>query len=290
MPKDFPRMRIRVMTEQDIPAGVRLNTLSGWNQTSADWERFLVSSPQGCFVMEDGMKVVGTAATICYENRFAWIGMVLVDPEYRKQGIGTQLLNKTIEHLDHSNISTTKLDATPLGKPLYTKLGFISEFEIERWILKRPATIPTIPSSLPAPLTERQEREVFKLDRESFGADRSFLLRSLCKQAPELAMTIWQDGMPPSFAFGRNGLFADHLGPCMATSPAALDQLLRGFLARSSRETLIVDCIKSNPGAVESLAALGFAFSRPLTRMVRGPNAYPGRPDSLWAILGPEFG
>ena len=163
-------MRIRVMTEQDIPAGLRLNTLSGWNQTSADWERFLASSPQGCFVMEDGTKVVGTAATICYENRFAWIGMVLVDPEYRKQGIGTQLLNKSIEHLDHSNISTIKLDATPLGKPLYAKLGFVNEFEIERWVLKRPpGTILTIPSSPTAPLTEYQEKLIFTLDTEITG-------------------------------------------------------------------------------------------------------------------------
>jgi len=291
MPKGFFTMRIRVMTKQDIPAGLRLNTLSGWNQTSADWERFLVSSPRGCFVMEDGNNVVGTAATICYENRFAWIGMVLVDPQYRKQGIGTQLLNKTIEHLDHANISTIKLDATPLGKPLYTKLGFISEFEIERWILKRPpSTISTIPSTPPAALTEDQQQEIFTLDRKCFGADRSLLLRSLCEQAPELAITAWQNGVPPCFAFGRHGLFADHLGPCMATSRAAAENLLREFLTRSSRETLIVDCIKSNPGVVESLAALGFVPSRPLTRMVRGPNAYPGRPDSLWAILGPEFG
>jgi len=291
MPKGFSQMRIRVMTKQDIPAGLRLNTLSGWNQTSADWERFLASSPQGCFVMEDGNKVVGTAATICYENRFAWIGMVLVDPEYRKQGIGTQLLNKTIEHLDHATISTIKLDATPLGKPLYTKLGFISEFEIERWILKRPpGAISTIPSTPPAPLTEDQQQEIFTLDRKCFGADRSFLLRSLCDEAPELAITAWQDGMPQCFAYGRHGLFADHVGPCMATSRVAAEKLLSEFLARSSRDILIVDCIKSNPGVVESLAALGFAPSRPLTRMVRGPNAYPGRPDSLWAILGPEFG
>ena len=284
-------MRIRVMTKQDIPAGLRLNTLSGWNQTSADWERFLVSSPRGCFVMEGGNNVVGTAATICYENRFAWIGMVLVDPEYRKQGIGTQLLNKTIEHLDHSNISTIKLDATPLGKPLYAKLGFVNEFEIERWVLKRPpGTISTIPSTPPAPLAEDQQQEIFTLDRKCFGADRSFLLRSLCDQAPELALTAWQNGVPPCFAFGRHGLFADHLGPCMATSRAAAENLVREFLTRSSRDILIVDCIKSNPGVVESLAAIGFVPSRPLTRMVRGANAYPGRPDSLWAILGPEFG
>src|SRR5258705_1343843 len=286
MPKGFSQMRIRVMTKQDIPAGLRLNTLSGWNQTSADWKRFLVSSPQGCFVMEDGNNVVGTAATICYENRFAWIGMVLVDPQYRKQGIGTQLLNKTIEHLDHSNIFTIKLDATPLGKPLYAKLGFISEFEIERWILKRPpGTISTTPSTPPAPLPEDQQQEIFTLDRKCFGADRSFLLRSLCEQAPELAITAWQNRLPTCFAFGRHGLFADHLGPCMATSRVAAKKLLSEFLARSSREILIVDCIKSNPGVVESLAALGFVPSRPLTTLGRGPDGLPARPDSPWALF-----
>src|SRR5215470_8030683 len=101
----FP-MHLRIMTEQDVPDGVRLNSLSGWNQVDADWKRFLSSSPRGCFVMEHDGKVVGTATTICYENRFAWIGMVLVDPDYRKQGIGTQLLKRTIDYLDQVHIVT----------------------------------------------------------------------------------------------------------------------------------------------------------------------------------------
>jgi|SRR5437016_6286562 len=284
-------MRLRIMTKQDIPAGLRLNTLSGWNQTAVDWDRFLANSPRGCFVMEDDTQVVGTAATISYENRFAWIGMVLVDPEYQKQGIGTQLLEKTIDYLDHSHIPTMKLDATPLGKPIYTKLGFVSEYEIERWILKRPPrAVSTTPRSTFARLTEFQMQQIFRLDRESFGADRSSLLRSLCDETPELAMAVWQSGIPECFAFGRRGLFADHFGPWMATSRVAAEKLLREFLARSSRDTLIVDCIKSNPVSVESLAACGFVLSRPLTRMVRGRNAYPGRPDCFCAILGPEFG
>src|SRR5215470_16986887 len=99
-------MRLRMMHEQDVPAGLRLNTLAGWNQTAADWRRFLGNSPRGCFVMEHDGKVIGTATTICYENRFAWIGMVLVDPDYRKQGIGTQLLKRTIDYLDQVHIVT----------------------------------------------------------------------------------------------------------------------------------------------------------------------------------------
>jgi hypothetical protein len=35
--------------------------------------------------MEDGAMVVGTATTLCYDHRFAWIGMVLVDPGFRNR-------------------------------------------------------------------------------------------------------------------------------------------------------------------------------------------------------------
>jgi GNAT superfamily N-acetyltransferase len=282
-------MRIRVMTEKDVPAGLRLNTLAGWNQTTADWDCFLKQSPAGCFVMECKAKIVGTATTITYENRFAWVGMVLVDPEYRKQGIGTQLLKKAIDYLEQSRVLTMKLDATPLGKPLYTKLGFVSEYEIERWVLKRPPT-DTI-SSASVRLTSVQLDQICKLDRELFGADRSFLLRSLHEQSPELAMAVWQDGKPDeSYCFGRRGLFADHLGPWMARSRGAADRLLNEFLAQSSRDTLIVDCLKSNSPALQLLSACGFTPARPLTRMVRGPNTYPGQPNLLCSILGPEFG
>jgi GNAT superfamily N-acetyltransferase len=284
-------MRLRIMTEQDVPGGLRLNTLSGWNQTAADWQRFLENSLRGCFVMEHDGNVVGTATTISYENRFAWIGMVLVDPEYRKQGIGTELLEKTIEYLDSSHIATMKLDATPQGKPIYERLGFVEEYEIERWILKRlPGANPKAYSSTFAPLSDVQREQIIQFDKELFGADRSFLLRALCEEAPEFATAVWNEEFLQGYAFGRRGLFADHLGPWVARTRAAADEILCGFLATSCRETLIVDCIKSNSMAVELLRSRGFAPSRPLTRMVRGPNLYPGRPDSFCAILGPEFG
>lgn len=284
-------MRLRVMTEQDVSGGLRLNTLSGWNQTAADWRCFLKNSPQGCFVMEDDGKIVGTATTINYGKRFAWIGMVLVDPKYRKQGIGTQLLMKTVEHLDEEKIGIMKLDATPQGKPIYAKLGFVEEYEIERWIRKTPpgAALP-VPQSICTPLSAMQKEQIFRMDEELFGADRSFLLRALCEEAPGFATAVWEDELLQGYAFGRRGLFADHLGPWMARTRAAAEKILRGFLTQSSRETVIVDCLQSNAMAVELLHSCGFAPSRPLTRMVRGPNLYPYRPTSFCAILGPEFG
>jgi GNAT superfamily N-acetyltransferase len=280
------------MTKADIPAGMRLKEIAGWNQTAADWNRFLEASPEGCFVAEENDHVCGTAATVSFENRFAWIGMVLVDPEYRARGIGTRLLARAIKHLEDLRLPAMKLDATPQGKPLYEKLGFLPEYEIGRWTLRR-SYIEAVESSglgAPEPLAQGLMESVFKTDREVFGADRTFLLKSLHEDKPDFTMGIFDAGRVEGYAFGRQGSFADHLGPWIARNAAAARHLLEAFLARSSREIVVVDCLNANPAAGDLLKSFGFCYSRPLTRMFRGSNDYPGRPELLCAILGPEFG
>jgi len=184
-----------------------------------------------------------------------------------------------------------KLDATPQGKPIYTKLGFAEEYEIERWILKRPNPKTSANSgSTFVALSGMQGERILQLDKDLFGADRTFLLRALIEEAPEFTLADGKDESIQGYALGRHGLFADHLGPWMASTQTAAEKLFQEFVAKSSRETLIVDCLKANFMAVELLHGFGFARSRPLTRMFRGPNTHSGRPESICAILGPEFG
>ncbi|HMK33448.1 MAG TPA: GNAT family N-acetyltransferase [Desulfomonilaceae bacterium] len=277
-------MEVRIMTVDDIPGGMRLKDLSGWNQTAIDWERFLSASPDGCFVAEQEGQVVGTSATIVYEDRFAWIGMVVVDPLHRGNGMGTALLERAIRHLDSLGIPCMKLDATPQGKLLYGKMGFMSEFEIERWMLAR------IPDRQGYENRSVEIEDVMHLDREIFGADRNLLLRSLAEEAPEFALVAKQGPEISGYAFGRRGSSADHLGPWMAGNEDVAAKLLDEFLNRSTRRLVFVDCVLGNPWAVPLVKARGFEVSRPLTRMFRGTNLYPGRPERLCAIVGPEFG
>jgi GNAT superfamily N-acetyltransferase len=291
-PVDSAAIRLRTMAKADIPAGIRLKEIAGWNQTAADWERFLEASPQGCFVAEHDGRVCGTATTVSFENRVAWIGMVLVDPEYRSRGIGSRLLERAIEYLNDLQITAIKLDATPQGKPLYEKLQFVAEYQIERWTLQRTASEMPKPSGFGSRETLSQELldSIFEADKESFGADRSFLLKSLHRDAPEFTMGIRNAGAIEAYALGRRGSFADHLGPWMARNTTAACSLLEAFLARSPREVVVVDSLKSNAVARQLLMSFGFSYSRGLTRMYRGRNDHPGRPELLCAILGPEFG
>jgi ribosomal protein S18 acetylase RimI-like enzyme len=275
---------IRTMTPTDIAAGMRLKDAAGWNQTKEDWARFLEANPEGCFVAEWNGEVAGTVTTITYENRFAWIGMVLVHTELRGRGIGTALLVRAIDYLDAQRIPCAKLDATPQGKLLYERLGFQVEYHLERHILTRE------PGRGAARGKAEDIETVLATDREIFGADRSALLRSMATAAPEFVAVTRKDGVLSGYALGRRGSRGDHLGPWIARTYGAAREILENFLLLSQRDVVFVDVVKDNAWAPGLLVEKRFTFSRALTRMYRGENAYPGRPDLVCAILGPEFG
>lgn len=45
-------------------------------------------------------------------------------PDYRKQGIGTELLKRTVEEAKNRGYIKITLNATDMGRPLYEKYGF----------------------------------------------------------------------------------------------------------------------------------------------------------------------
>src|SRR5262249_32451649 len=108
------------MTEPDIALGMRLKQQAGWNQTEADWRRCLALEPDGCFVAELDSQSVGTVTT-CTFGDVAWVAMVLVEETVRGRGIGRALMERALAYLESTGVRCVRLDATPLGRPLYEK-------------------------------------------------------------------------------------------------------------------------------------------------------------------------
>src|SRR5205823_2447734 len=92
-------VRIRPMTDADLALGMRLKDQAGWNQTEADWRRFLALEPDGCFVAELDATPVATTVT-CTFGPVAWLAMVLVEAAVRGRGIGTALAAHALAFLD----------------------------------------------------------------------------------------------------------------------------------------------------------------------------------------------
>ena len=277
----------REMTPGDIPAGLKLCRLAGWNQLARDWELFLQTHSNGCRVgVDDRGNVVGTVATIPYENHFAWIGMVLVDPSKRRQGIGTQLLREALQLT--SGLETIKLDATPAGREVYLKLGFVDEYKIVR-MRSQTITSGNVPPGA-RPMKENDFPSLLKFDREVFGANRQYVLESLFKDAPQYAFIVEEQGRVLGFCLGRHGYDFDQIGPLIANDTNRATQLLYSTLRRVGDKPIVLDVLTHTPSWIAIVSSLGFKELRPLIRMYRGSNSYPGVPGKQFAILGPEFG
>jgi creatinine amidohydrolase len=135
-----PPIALRKLTAADVPFATELNGIVGWNQTEKDWRGYLEFDPEGCFIAELSGRPAGTATVIRYQDRFGWIGMVLVHPESRRFGMGTTLLRHAIAYLQKCGVAGIKLDATPVGRKVYVPLGFCDEYErsrrtrLRRWL------------------------------------------------------------------------------------------------------------------------------------------------------------
>src|SRR5262249_4097975 len=123
---------IRPMTVADIPGGMKLKEQNLWNTLPEDWRRQLDLEPEGCFVAETEGAVIGTACA-CIFDTVAWVNLVLVDRIQRGRGIGTSLMRTVLAWLDDRKVPSVRLDATPLGRPIYEKLSFAVEYELTRY-------------------------------------------------------------------------------------------------------------------------------------------------------------
>ncbi len=277
------------MTERDIPSGLALCRAAGWNQTQEDWEFFIGLDPNGSFVaVGHGGEVLGTVATIRYGASFSWIGMVLVDPAHQRKGIGNQLLREALRYL--SNEETVKLDATPAGRQVYLPLGFTDEYSISRLILDGEQRKIAPVSAEPRRIEARDLPAILAMDLEIFGARREAILRSLLARAPELAWIIHRDGRPEAYCFGRLGHNFAHIGPVVSRSFNDARAVVTAALVNTSGRPVVVDALHHSAQWTSWLQLIGFAEQRPLVRMYKGVNAFPGRPADQFAIAGPEFG
>jgi GNAT superfamily N-acetyltransferase len=276
---------IRLMTPDDIPAGMRLKDQNGWNTLPEDWRRQLDLEPDGCFVAELDNQVIGTACACIFET-VAWVNLVLVDREHRGRGIGTSLMRTVLAYLDERKIPTIRLDATPLGKPIYHKLGFTVDYELTRWSGFLPrlgfrsnrvqvalGQAPDLPS-------------IAALDRHVTGTNRERLIAYLLQY---LTLNIaCENGQVVGYSTFRPGSMAQHIGPCLGHPNTCY--LLLTAISQALHENLVyIDIPQSNSMSWRSALAWGLRPQRQLTRMTRGPRVQE-QLDQYWCSFGPEKG
>lgn len=283
-----PPAAVRGLGADDVAAAARLSALCNWNQTAADWQLMQSLGHAHCI---DGVDdtLMATALSLPYDTGFGWISMVLVDPDWRRQGLASMLMARCIDDLKRLN-STPILDATPAGRPVYENLGFTAFAQLTR--LRRGATA-TAPAEFGGhgvrPLRDADWPALLALDRTAFGADRSAILRHLAGRWPAAAWVSEGAAGIDGYILGRDGRTAHQLGPVVAPNEDRARTLFQAALAAQDGP-LYIDLFDQHPRIAVWLGARGFTAERPYFRMAAEPIPPPGDSALTIAAAGPELG
>ena len=276
-------------------AGFNLSSLIGWNQTAQDW-RFVLAHGEGVGLLDANETLVATAMALPY-GRFAWICMVLVAPDYRRQGIATRLMDEVVTRQEAAG-RVPGLDATPDGRTVYRRIGFQDIYCLGRYRAETVAAVPEAPAVLPGllreelrvrPLAAADIARIVAVDRRLFGADRLELLFHLRGRRPDGAFAAWREGRLAGYVLARNGREATQVGP-LAAADDAVAQSLAAAALDAVTGPVYIDVADTRTDFVRWLEGAGFALQRPYIRMARGQAAGFGDPAWLYAIAGPELG
>jgi GNAT superfamily N-acetyltransferase len=262
-----------------------------WNQLPADW-RVFVAHGRVYAAHTDAGRIVATTATLPYGGRFAWISMVLVAGEYRRQGLATRLMRWAMDDLAAAGL-VTLLDATPDGREVYRRLGFADSWGFQRLICREQqnvaATVPIPVGVTIRPLTDADWPALRAYDAAAFGAERNAVLAGLRGRLPAAELFAERAGKIAGFLLGRDGVLAGQLGPLIADDDAIACALAARALERA-QAPLFVDLADSKAELRRLLEARGFTAVRPFTRMMYGSSTRFDDPARTFAVIGPEFG
>lgn len=261
------RIHYRPFAIADIGAAHALTTELKWPHREDDW-RFVAGLGNG-FVAECDGRVVGTAFSWKYGVEAGSVGMIIVSPAHQGMGIGRGLTELALEELGSRR---AMLHATPAGRPLYEKLGFVAIGALDQH--QGNAGVPALPSLPPSerlrPIGERDTPRLVELASRASGLDRTTVLPALLESADGIGLE--RDGELIGFALFRRFGRGQAIGPVVtpyAADPLRAQALIGHWLASSPGAFVRID-VPADSGLTDWLEALGLARVDTVVKMARG--------------------
>jgi ribosomal protein S18 acetylase RimI-like enzyme len=283
------RLVIRTMKKNDISFAARCTSGEGWlTETGQDFREFLEHDARGCLIAEWKGRRCGICIATRYGDR-GFIGEMIIRPAFRGKGLGSQVFRRAVDYLLKEGCRSISLDAVPRAASLYEAFGFKKICRSLRFS----GSLSGAPSSRVRAMRSEDFAAVCSLDRNAFGADRSFFLRKRLGENPELANVRIDDDRITGYIFGRRRDTLIWAGPWWVERISGGGaELLQSFALGAQGAAISLGILEKNAGAVALVRALGFEDKPEASlRMVRGAvEDAPGLSPDLFAIGTPAKG
>ncbi|MDF1759393.1 MAG: GNAT family N-acetyltransferase [Coxiellaceae bacterium] len=241
---------IRNMSTNEIQTAIDWANNENWNPGLYDAEMFYQADPDGffCGVLDD--KIVAVGAAIKYSPEFAFLGLYIVDEQYRGKGYGMAL---TQARLDYTEGCNRGLDGVLENVDTYAKIGFKFAYTNQRYQLEQ-AIDDIRPDNRVTDLSQVPFEQVLAYDRQCFPAPREAFLRAWCTQPQSYAVAWHEDGELKGYAVMRRCVSGYKIGPLFADNFEVADALFQTLCSKVDQGPVILDIPDTNSAALELTA------------------------------------
>jgi GNAT superfamily N-acetyltransferase len=245
---------IRTMRPDEMEIAIEFAALEGWNPGLHDAACFHAADPGAFFVAECLGQVVGCIAAVSYAGCFGFIGLYIVAPAWRGQGIGRRLWAGGIARLSGQVVG---LDGVPAQQDYYRRNGFSLAWQNVRFAGMAQRTAHTDPAQI-VPLGAIDFASLCVDDRRIFPAPRETFLRCWIAMPDATGLAWLEHGRVAGWGVIRRCREGHKIGPLVADRPAIANALFVALCESVPwRDTVFLDVPMPNADALALAQAQG---------------------------------
>ena len=259
---------IRTLRHDEIAIAIDMAASEGWNPGLHDAECFHAADPDGFLAAECQGQIVGCIGAVSYAGGFGFIGLYIVAPTWRGQGVGRRLWEAGMARLAGHVVG---LDGVPAQQAYYRRSGFVLAWQNLRFKGSAQRSMGTSPAQI-VPLGAVDFAMLCADDRRVFPASREAFLRSWISMPDATGLAWMQHGRLAGWGVIRRCREGHKIGPLVADELPVARALYTALCATvPAGDTVFLDVPMPNADAVAMARAQGLHGVFETARMFKGP-------------------
>lgn len=253
----------------------------GWNPGKHDAKLFWDADPDGfygCFYQNN---LIAGGSVVAYNNEFGFMGLFIVHPDFRNDGIGRKLWHARrdllLSRLQPN--STIGMDGVLTMQPFYQKGGFNIAFKDERYEFKGQAFAS---SNHISPISIDDFNQIAEYDTKIFGCKRTQFLTGWLFMTDHFSFCYKIDNAVEGYAVIRKAETGFKIGPLFANNAEIAEALFKSCISTAENNPVYLDIPTTNEDAVNLVHKYGGNYVFECARMYHGKT--PNTP--IHAIFG----
>ena len=273
------------MRREELDTALDWARAEGWNVGLRDADCFYAADQAGFLLGTVADEPVGCISAVSYGDKFGFVGLFIVKPEWRGKGFGKQLWKAAMERLDGRVLA---LDAVTAREKMYGRMGFHAAHR---------STCGAIKSRQPEGIAQEVQRlshlpfqRVCESDRRFFPARREAFLDALVRTPGTHGFAYVSDGELRGWGVIRECGNGWKTGPLYADSGEVAEHLFDALQGSVPEGTpIFVNVPQCNNLAVEFAKRHGIQPSFDTVRMYYGPEPRIDK-DGIYSLASFELG